>query len=139
MPGRTATQMIAQYLAIAAAKPLPAFLLAVVAADRYRVYKEHLQDLQAVAETGAVSIVGERGPELFVPVLDRIVSNRDSNAAMGVTTPAMHAALKVAMTGGQESHELGDRQRHTGNTLVFEGTNYVTRKFQAGVSDAVGR
>ena len=50
--------------------------------------------------SGAVSIVGERGPELFVPDQPgRIISNRDSKSAMARYTPA-NSIEELAMQGG---------------------------------------
>ena len=96
---------------------------------------------------GAVSIVGERGPELFVPDQPgRIISNRDSKSAMARYTPANSIEELAMQGGGRGKSEWGYSTEDsyqpvinisTGNTLQFEGRNYVTQEeFQAGVSKA---
>ena len=143
---QTAAQMIAQYLAIAAAKALAGI------PPGGGGGKIPLPGLQGAPsgfaeggrpEVGAVSIVGERGPELFVPDQPgRIVSNKDSNAAMMRYNPGNARSIEeLAMTGegGKAMSWAFDPVINvsTGNTLVFEGTNYVTQEdFQAGVSQA---
>ena len=96
---------------------------------------------------GAVSIVGERGPELFVPDQPgRIISNRDSKSAMARYTPANSIEELAMQGGGRRKSEWGYSSQDeyqpvinisTGNTLQFEGRNYVTQEeFQVGVSKA---
>ena len=92
---------------------------------------------------GAVSLVGERGPELFIPDQPgRIVSNKDSNAAMARYNPGNARSVEELAATGEGGKSMGWAfdpviNVSTGNTLMFEGTNYVTQEdFQAGVSQA---
>ena len=147
---QTAAQMIAQYLAIAAAKalaglggggggnlPIPGLKGAPTGfAEGGR------------PPVGDVSIVGERGPELFVADRPgRIFSNRDSRSAMARYSPANsieELAMRDLMGGRKSEWGYSTKDEYqpvinisTGNTLQFEGQNYVTQEeFQAGVSKA---
>ena len=153
---QTAAQMIAQYIAIGIARAFAGIPPAdgksldtktltqitdysgISAGSRVAAFAEGGRP-----EVGAVSVVGERGPEFFVPDQPgRIVSNKDSNAAMMRYNPANARNIEeLAMTGegGKAMSWAFDPVINvsTGNTLMFEGTNYVTQEdFQAGVSQA---
>ena len=145
---QTAAQMIAQFLAIAAAQSLVG-----LGGGGGKLPLPGLKGAPSgFAEggrppVGAVSIVGERGPELFVPDQPgRIISNRDSKSAMARYTPANSIEELAMQGGGRGKSDWGYSTEDsyqpvinisTGNTLQFEGRNYVTQEeFQAGVSKA---
>ena len=145
---QTAAQMIAQYLAIAAARALAGLGGGGPKPVKFADGFGFLDSLDGFAEggrpnVGAVSLVGERGPELFIPDQPgRIVSNKDSNAAMARYNPGNARSVEELAATGEGGKSMGWAfdpviNVSTGNTLMFEGTNYVTQEdFQAGVSQA---
>ena len=97
-----------------------------------------------VLPSNGPAIVGENGPELVMSSggRSRVFSNRDSQAALSRYSPANARSIEeLAMSrGGSSKSEWAYEpviNVSTGNTLMFEGTNYVTQEdFQAGVSQA---
>ena len=145
---QTAAQMIAQYIAIGIARAFAG----IPAADGGKVPNVKsggpkfadgfgfLSSLDGFAEggrpeVGAVSLVGERGPELFVPDQPgRIISNRDSQAALQRYNPANARSIEeLAMSGGGSTKsEWGGAPQPMqtsinieGGVMQFNDTNYI--------------
>ena len=97
-----------------------------------------------VLPSNGPAIVGENGPELVMSSggQSRVFSNRDSQAALSRYSPANARSIEELAMSGQGGKAMSWAfdpviNVSTGNTLVFEGTNYVTQEdFQAGVSQA---
>ena len=148
---QTAAQMIAQYIAIGIARsfagiPAPGGS-GLSGADPNKFNLNAFGNLftpggqSAFAEggrpeVGAVSIVGERGPELFVPDQPgRIISNRDSQVALQRYNPANARSIEELAMGGM--YNQGSKSGFLGpvaapettfklETVVINGVEYAT-------------